>query len=121
MLVQIENLPDFNAADEVVQEDQAALERDEREREHDGGDNEEMQHEVTNTDALSNMLCSFSFLFSSSNFFQEEVRKTRGKDLKWSDWKVFETSQELEASDVAAMLRTNYRGDLLRSVPFRTV
>ena len=36
------------------------------------------------------------------------VRKTRGKDLEWSDWKVFETSQELEASDVAAMLRTNY-------------
>ena len=60
MLVQIENLPDYNAADEVVQEDQAALERDEREEEHEGGDNEEMQHEVTNTDALSNMLCSFN-------------------------------------------------------------
>ena len=42
MLVQIENLPDYNAADEVVQEDQAALERDEREEEHEGGNNEEM-------------------------------------------------------------------------------
>ena len=28
MLVQIEKLPEYNAADEVVQEDQAALERD---------------------------------------------------------------------------------------------
>ena len=68
MLVQIENLPDYNAADEVVQEDQAALERDEREEEHDGGDNEEMQHEVTNTDALSNMLCSFFFISASTLF-----------------------------------------------------
>ena len=68
MLVQIENLPDYNAADEVVQEDQAALERDEREEEHDGGDNEEMQHEVTDTDALSNMLCSFFFISSSTLF-----------------------------------------------------
>ena len=30
MLVQIEKLPEYNAADEVVQEDQAVLERDER-------------------------------------------------------------------------------------------
>ena len=28
MLVQIEKLPEYNAADEVVREDQAALERD---------------------------------------------------------------------------------------------
>ena len=30
ILVQIEKLPEYNAADEVVQEDQAVLERDER-------------------------------------------------------------------------------------------
>ena len=30
MLVQIEKLPEYNAADEVVEKDQAALERDER-------------------------------------------------------------------------------------------
>ena len=68
MLVQKENLPDFNAADEVVQEDKAALERDKREEEHDGGDNEGMQHEVTNTDALSNILSSFFFISSSTLF-----------------------------------------------------
>ena len=44
------------------------MERDEREEEHEGGNNEEMQHEVTNTDALSNMLCSFFFISASTLF-----------------------------------------------------